>query len=166
MDFTIQGMATDSGVSEQPMGLEETIIGAKNRAASALAAVTGAVIGIGLESGLVVADGNHFDFCACDIFDGKNHHVGLSSMFPLPKKVVAALEEKGYNEAFRHAGVEPQPTGNGVLGKLSGTREYTNADLVRIYTVWTHHACCNFTTGDIMSRPAQMKQSVSFLRIC
>ena len=102
------------------MGLEETLIGAKNRATRARAAVHGAAIGIGLESGLVVVDGRYFDFCACSIFDGKYHSVGMSSMFPLPQQVVELLPEKGYNEAFRLTGVEPDATGNGVLGAMSG----------------------------------------------
>merc|ERR1711924_468004 len=90
-------------------------------------------IGVGLESGLVVVDGVHFDFCACDIYDGTRHWVGMSSMFALPPRVVETLETKGYNDSFKALGVTPDPNGDGVLGYLS---------------------------GGILSRPAQMMQSV------
>ena len=38
--FDVQGVSTASGVAEQPMGLEETARGARNRAAGALSAVS------------------------------------------------------------------------------------------------------------------------------
>ena len=120
MDFAVEGVPTDSGVSEQPMSLEETVLGAKTRASRAFLEIEGASIGIGLESGLVVVDGKHFDFCACSIFDGRRHFVGMSSMFPLPQQVVELLGQMGYNEAFDALGVDPNPDGGGVLATMTG----------------------------------------------
>merc|ERR1712244_42781 len=91
-------------------------------------------LGVGLESGLVQMGDQCFDFCACSIFDGKQQHIGVSSMFPLPPKVAATLKEKGYSAAFEACGVEPNPNGAGVLGIMSGGR---------------------------LSRPSQMQESVA-----
>jgi inosine/xanthosine triphosphatase len=133
----IKGVKTESGVSEQPVGLEETIQGAKNRASSAWKTVEEASIGVGLESGLVVVNGSTFDFCACVIFDGSSqrHFTGVSPMFPLPPRAVATLAEKGYNQSFIDLGVEADPTGKGVLGQMP---------------------------DGILSRPLQMKASVQY----
>ena len=55
-------------------------------------------------------------------------------MFPLPPPIVAAMSEGvGYNDAFEAAGVPPDPTGDGVVGVLS---------------------------GGLLTRPAQMRESV------
>eukprot|EP00747_Dinoflagellata_sp_TGD_P070193 gnl/TRDRNA2_/TRDRNA2_156479_c0_seq4.p1 gnl/TRDRNA2_/TRDRNA2_156479_c0~~gnl/TRDRNA2_/TRDRNA2_156479_c0_seq4.p1 ORF type:complete len:182 (+),score=17.84 gnl/TRDRNA2_/TRDRNA2_156479_c0_seq4:71-616(+) len=85
--YKVSGVSAASGVSEQPMGLEETTLGAKNRAQNALQSLEGASVGIGLESGLVVVDGMHLDFCACAVFDGTRHYLGLSSGWVLPPQV-------------------------------------------------------------------------------
>eukprot|EP00933_Yihiella_yeosuensis_P070527 TRINITY_DN78646_c0_g1_i1.p1 TRINITY_DN78646_c0_g1~~TRINITY_DN78646_c0_g1_i1.p1 ORF type:complete len:184 (+),score=36.06 TRINITY_DN78646_c0_g1_i1:40-591(+) len=118
-NFSVTGLSTPSGVSEQPMGLEETMLGAKNRAKAALEGGEGAKLGIGLESGLVVVDGLSFDFCACCIFDGVKYATGMSSMWALPPKVSSALAEKRYNKAFEDIGVSPDDRGDGVLSQLS-----------------------------------------------
>mmetsp|Transcript_102757 Transcript_102757/g.286185 ORF Transcript_102757/g.286185 Transcript_102757/m.286185 type:complete len:204 (-) Transcript_102757:91-702(-) len=131
--YTVRGVKADSGVSDQPMGLDETVLGAKNRAEAALRSVDGARIGIGLESGLVIVGGTHFDFCACSIYSGGRHCVGMSSMWALPPKVAETFAERGYNQAFADLGFDPDPNGKGMLGKL---------------------------TGGVLSRPAQMKESV------
>lgn len=52
-DFTIVGHDVPSNVSEQPLSHEETQQGAINRAHAALAAESGATLGIGLEGGVV-----------------------------------------------------------------------------------------------------------------
>lgn len=132
--YIIKGVATESGVSEQPMGLDQTVLGAQNRATSALHSVQGAELGIGLESGLVVMGGRHFDFCACALDDGKRQCVGISSMWPLPPQVVEAMSGGiGYNQAFEALGVPADDRGDGVLARLS---------------------------SGILSRPKQMEESV------
>ena len=133
MAHSVVGVQAASGVSDQPMGLEETTLGAQNRATAAFKAVDGARIGVGLESGLVLVDGNLFDFCSCAIFDGQRHYVGVSSMWMLPPPVVRALSTKGYNECWADLGIEPDAEGVGVLGALS---------------------------RGLLSRPKQMRESV------
>ena len=132
--YTCEAIHTESGVADQPMGLDETVLGAKNRALASRAGVPGAQLGIGLESGLVPVDGLLFDFCACAIADGERCFVGVSSMFPLPPRVAALLPTEGYNAAFERATGKPaDPDGDGVLAQLS---------------------------GGVLTRPRQMKESV------
>ena len=102
----LKGVNVPSGVSDQPMGLDETIEGAKNRAKAAYAACApddSCVVGVGLESGLVISGGMHFDCCACAIFDGASEYVGVSSLWALPPAFVATYQERGYNQAFEVA---------------------------------------------------------------
>eukprot|EP00928_Gymnodinium_smaydae_P034753 TRINITY_DN24563_c0_g1_i1.p1 TRINITY_DN24563_c0_g1~~TRINITY_DN24563_c0_g1_i1.p1 ORF type:complete len:180 (+),score=40.64 TRINITY_DN24563_c0_g1_i1:49-588(+) len=131
--YKLECVSTPSGVSDQPMGLEETTLGAKNRAQKALEAVEGAVIGIGMESGLVEMEGMLMDFCVTSVFDGTRHSIGVSSMFPLPPKVAASLATKGYNQSFEDIGVPADENGAGVLSQMS---------------------------DGVLSRPKQMKESI------
>src|SRR4051794_41806688 len=50
-DFTLQGVAVPSGVAEQPIGLEESAQGARQRALNARAALA-ADWGVGMEGGV------------------------------------------------------------------------------------------------------------------
>ena len=126
---------TPSGVSDQPIGLEETAAGARNRATYALARslASGAAFGVGVESGVVLLGGATFDFCASAVASaapgraGRRGErvppsVGLSSFWALPPPVAAAIADgsAGYNEAFECCGIDPDPTGAGVLAALSG----------------------------------------------
>jgi len=124
-----QSVHCASQVSEQPVGIEETILGAKNRAVAALSCSSiseGDKIGVGIESGVNIVDDLYFDFCVCSIFDGENHCIGLSSHFLLPVGVVKRMfninvsKQIGYNEAFQEIGIPADETGDGVLGFLSG----------------------------------------------
>jgi len=133
LNYDLQGISVPSNVSEQPIGLEETMLGAKNRAKAAKQSVGNARFGIGLESGVVIVDGIHFDVCACSMYDGERHYVGLSSGWALPTKVSQTYMDVGYNKAFSDLGIPPDDTGAGVLGQLS---------------------------GGVASRPKQMKESI------
>lgn len=91
----IEGVAAPSGVSDQPKSLEETITGAINRAR---AAFVNCDYGVGLESGLVAAPftkSGYFDFCVCAIFDGEQIHLGVSSGFEYPPKIIQHIENNG-----------------------------------------------------------------------
>jgi inosine/xanthosine triphosphatase len=54
---TVTAVQVTSGVPDQPWGDDVTRIGARTRARSALRAVAGATIGIGIEAGLIARDG-------------------------------------------------------------------------------------------------------------
>src|SRR3989344_2941978 len=74
----------NSGVSDQPKSLEETVRGAKARAEGAF---KGNDLGFGIESGLLdvpYSKTGKMNFSACAIYDGKEFHLGLSSAFECP----------------------------------------------------------------------------------
>ena len=138
---SVRGVATVSGVSEQPMGLAETARGARNRAEAALSTVGDAAFGVGLESGLVLVEGETIDICACCIVDGERSYLGLSSGWALPPCVASDVlrlshlrgHQDTYNTAFEWAGIPTHSTADGVLSYLS---------------------------NGLLSRPGQMKEAV------
>ena len=143
----VSGVRTESGVPDQPVGLDQTIRGARNRAAaiadahartSASPSAKGtSFYAVGLESGVVIIDGAVFDVCACAIasttvIDHAEQQpqcfIACSPMFPLPPAVAAAFLDASnaathlqYNEAFATL-VDPDADGGGVLAAMSGGR--------------------------------------------
>ncbi len=78
------GANVESGVSNQPLSLDETTTGAMNRA---MRAFTDCDYSIGIESGLMrvaAAKSGYLDICACIVYDGMNHHLGISSAWEFP----------------------------------------------------------------------------------
>ena len=62
-DAEVRGVKVQSGVREQPYGIEETKDGAMNRAKRAFDSCENAIFGVGLESGVLESkDGNLYDF--------------------------------------------------------------------------------------------------------
>ena len=103
----VKGLNVDSEVSEQPKSLEETVQGAINRAKSAF---NNCIYSFGIESGLMrvpQTKTGKMDFCVCAIYDGKQHHLGLSCAFEFPIKVTQMIHEFGIdaNEAFYRCGL-------------------------------------------------------------
>jgi len=124
--YEVQGCAgIESGVSDQPMSLEETTRGAKNRAHRARQAKD-AELGIGMESGLFEVDGKLFDICACAIDDGEHLHVGYSCAWELPTKVAELVRSgKDLTQAFNGAELCNDPEigdKGGVLALMTGNR--------------------------------------------
>lgn len=81
----VEGIDANSEVSEQPRSLEETIRGAMNRARNCY---EDCEYSFGIESGLMevpYSKSGFMDVCACAIFDGKEYHIGLSSVWEPPK---------------------------------------------------------------------------------
>ncbi len=92
----ISGVNAESGVSEQPLTLEETVQGAVNRAKDVIK--DGGDYGFGIESGLMTVPNTlsgHLDMCVCAIADKDDVYIGLSSAweFPNPEVVRSMLEE-------------------------------------------------------------------------
>ncbi len=80
----VEGVRVDSGVSEQPLSLEETIRGAKTRANLAF---QDCKYSIGLESGIMhlpESEEKYMDICICAIYDGLRYHIGTSCGYRLP----------------------------------------------------------------------------------
>lgn len=123
----INSVDVGSDVSGQPKSLEETIQGAINRATKSF---TDCKYSIGIESGLMVVPrtktGN-MDFCACAIYDGGKHHVGLSCAFEFPPKVTKMIHESGLEaeEASYRSGLTDNPkigSSDGIIGILTKGR--------------------------------------------
>ena len=96
-DAKFYSIKTDSGVSDQPKTLIETIEGARNRAMNAFNRCD---ISIGLESGLMnvpYTNTGYFDICIATIYDGKNYYSGAGPGFEYPKKVISDIINTGMN---------------------------------------------------------------------
>ncbi len=138
----VVGADVPSGVPDQPLGWEEIVAGAKNRAESAFAAGP-CDAGVGYEDGLVEVPGTatgHVNFGCCVIFDGSRHALGFSAGFEYPAACTqSALSRRipvgdTFDEVFAQAtgaraGGAPSALGVGNIGKLTAERlvrrEYT-----------------------------------------
>ena len=117
----------DSGVSVQPLGLAETLRGAKNRARAAFADCD---LAVALESGLVPVPESrtgYMTLTACAIFDGQEMYVGLGPAFELPDEVTRLVVEEGLelDPAVQRAGLSDNARigyAQGVIGILSRGR--------------------------------------------
>jgi len=87
----IKGVTVSSGVGDQPISAEETMLGAQNRAKAALAAVPTADFGIGLEGGLEKIGDLYFE-CGWMAVVDRQGKLGLGR-YKLP--FVAALLDLG-----------------------------------------------------------------------
>lgn len=126
-EAVFEPVAADSGVSDQPIGLEETLRGARNRAENAFA---DCFLSVALESGLVEAPGSntgYMNLTACAIFDGRQMYLGLGPAFELPGEVTRLVVEEGLelDPAVRRAGLTDNHRigyAQGIIGILSGGR--------------------------------------------
>lgn len=133
-DALVLAEETSSGVADQPKSLEETVKGAMNRARGAFKDCDYC---FGIESGLMAVPGTKtgfMDVCVCAIFDGKEYHIGLSSAWEAPSKVVKHMLEDGLNmnQAALKAGLTDNPkigSAEGLVGIVTKGRltrkEYT-----------------------------------------
>lgn len=87
----------DSGVHSQPIGMEAIITGAKNRALWAYK--TGDFdLAFGIESGIFAVPytkSGFVDTTCCVIYDGNVYHIGFSSCFEYPKKMIDSIMNEG-----------------------------------------------------------------------
>ena len=86
-----------SEVSHQPLTLQETIQGAKNRSRNSFKACTNCSYGVGIESGLIEAPGTKTGFLhitICVFFNGTDYHVGLSTGFELPPMILSLVKDQ------------------------------------------------------------------------
>lgn len=126
-EAVFEPVAADSGVSDQPIGLEETLRGARNRAENAFA---DCFLSVALESGLVEVPGSntgYMNLTACAIFDGREMYLGLGPAFELPTEVTRLVVQEGLelDPAVCRAGLtDNQRIGyaQGIIGILSGGR--------------------------------------------
>lgn len=141
-DATVLPFDVSSGVSEQPMSMEEIIIGAKSRSRNAFAECRSCDYSFGIESGLFEAKGTStgfFEATICCIYDGSNYYFGLSSGFEIPSKILAlVLDDKmDLSQACLTSGITNNINigcSEGLIGILSkghiNRKEYTKQAIV------------------------------------
>lgn len=134
----IESFEISSGVADQPKSLAETVQGAMNRAQGVFQDCT---YGIGIESGLMhvpKTKSGYMDVCVCAIYDGSEFHLGLSSGWEAPKKVMHHMLTEGLdmNQAALKAGFTDNPnvgSAEGLVGVMTKGRltrkEYTKEAL-------------------------------------
>ncbi len=127
-DADVVGVEVDSGIAEQPVSIEEMAEGAVNRAR---AAFVDCDYSIGIESGLMKipqTKSGYLEACVAVVFDGTEHHLGLSSGFECPDtEVVRLVIEEGFNfaDAANKTGLTNDPAigkNQGVIGILTKGR--------------------------------------------
>ncbi|MAG02970.1 inosine/xanthosine triphosphatase [Candidatus Pacearchaeota archaeon] len=123
-DAEVHSYNANSGVSNQPITQDETIKGAMNRAELSFRDCN---YSVGLESGLMKVSytiTGYLEFSACSVFDGMEHHIGLSQAFEFPKQVTRLIIEERLdaNEAAHKTGLTKDKklgSSSGLLGLLT-----------------------------------------------
>lgn len=120
-----------SKISCSPLTLEETLLGAQNRAKEAFNFAQKKFgkcsYGVGVEAGVFPVQGintGYFDTTVVAIFDGQNFFYGTSPMFEYPKAVIKRIvsgEEAGLITDFFG---ETAKGREGVIGPLTKNRVY------------------------------------------
>ena len=85
--FIIRSLDTGSGVSDQPMSDEETLLGAETRSKRAMETVSGGDLWVGIEGGVQDKDGEMTAFAWVSIRNRKISGKGRTGTFFLPPEV-------------------------------------------------------------------------------
>jgi inosine/xanthosine triphosphatase len=134
-DARVEGVAVDSGVPEQPVGFEEIVAGARQRAARALAGDDWQ-LGVGLEDGLVALPSGepggalqHVNVGCAAVTDGRRFGLGFSSGFAYPpacaeravrdRDPIGPLFDRLWEERRGERAATPSARGAGNVGRLT-----------------------------------------------
>ena len=143
--YTVSGCRAPSGVSEQPVGYDEILSGARARAVFAFGEAAGNVdLAVGIEDGLVPVPGLATGFAnvgCCTLFDGEIFGVGFSAGFEYPLSCVKAATSfdrvpigQAFDALYRPPPARRDPgPGAGNIGRLTGgklTRAQYGAEAV------------------------------------
>lgn len=123
-------VGVESGVPDQPIGYEQTLGGAINRARAAFALEGACDLAVALESGLIpvpLTGTGYMNLTACAIHDGRQTYLGLGPAFELPAEVTRLVVEEGLelDPAVLRSGLTADPRigyGQGLIGILSRGR--------------------------------------------
>lgn len=122
----VNPVEVNSGVPDQPIGLDQTIEGAINRAKGAYS--KSCDLGVGIESGLLKTPHTitgYIDLQWCAIYDGEKMTLGVSAGFEYPPSVIEEVF-KG-----REVGdVMDQLTGVDDLGEKMGAVSYLSQGML------------------------------------
>ena len=125
-EIDISSKDVDSGVPDQPFGLDQTIKGAINRAKNSYSVDVD--LSIGIESGLMETPNTltgYIDLQWCAIFDGEKVTLGVSSGFEYPMEVV-----KEVLSGFEVGDVMDRITGVTNLGNKKGAVSHLSRDML------------------------------------
>ncbi|PIE70973.1 MAG: inosine/xanthosine triphosphatase [Deltaproteobacteria bacterium] len=131
----LSARAVTSGVADQPVGMDLTVRGARNRA---MAAKEGGDWGIGLESGVIPVPqtrSGYMNVTVCALYDGSEMYIGLGPAFELPPELANGVVRQGMelDDAVSAAGLTDNPRigyAEGLIGILSNG-QVTRADYSR-----------------------------------
>lgn len=144
-DAKVDFVKVNSGVSGQPIGMEETIRGAVNRAKATLQHYSGkADFGVGLEGGITNNDPyGHFNMPWCAVID-KNGHIGVgcAGAIEIPPELMSKiLSGKELGEVMdEKTGIVNSKRKMGAIGILTGGL----LDRQRAYEVMVIYALAKF----------------------
>ena len=117
--YTLSNNAVPSGVSEQPLSLEETVQGASNRARTAF---NNCQYSFGIESGITLIMYNrgtkYLNLTACIIFDGQQEYLGTSAGFEMPEAITNLIMQ--HNLDVDTASLQAGYTDNTRIGYAEG----------------------------------------------
>ena len=125
-EIDISSTDADSGVPDQPFGLDETIKGAINRAKNSYSQDMD--LSVGIESGLMKTPNTitgYIDLQWCAIFDGEKITLGVSSGFEYPPEVV-----KEVLSGFEVGDVMDRITGVDNLGTKKGAVSHLSKNML------------------------------------
>jgi inosine/xanthosine triphosphatase len=98
-DAEVMGFDVSSEISPQPLTLEETLRGARNRAKNAFD--QGADYGVGIESGLIevpYSKSGYMDITTAAVYDGTDYHLGISSAWEFANPEIFRAISSGEGE--------------------------------------------------------------------
>ena len=113
----VSGEDVASGVSNQPIGFDETMQGAVNRAKAALA--LGATLGVGLEGGVMQVGGQWMMFGFVAVTDGTRDVAVPTNGTPLPQAWGDAMAAGGELRPYVLEAGLPYDYAKGVVGLLT-----------------------------------------------
>ncbi len=133
-EFTAQGTAAESGVSDQPMSDAETLRGARNRVANVRQILPNADFWVGMEGGVEEIAGELEAFAWIVIADRSRRGKSRTATFYLPEETARLVRQgielgEADDQVFRRANSKQE---NGSVGLLTGnaidrTRYYAQA---------------------------------------
>mmetsp|Transcript_9166 Transcript_9166/g.20577 ORF Transcript_9166/g.20577 Transcript_9166/m.20577 type:complete len:215 (-) Transcript_9166:239-883(-) len=124
---SVVAVKVPSGVADQPKTMEETQLGARNRAQAAVKEIDGDV-GLGIESGLFELSGAWYDVCFVALYNKAEGTLryGLSCAFEIPPPAMERVRAgRDLTQACNDIGITDNPQlgeAGGLIGILSDGR--------------------------------------------
>ncbi len=131
-EVEIKPVEVETSISAQPIGIDQVIKGAVERAYQALSSVTGSDYGVGLEAGLIPYPWTitgYLNHQVCALVDHElKVTLGSSMGFEFPSRVIERLERREVREAEE---VMEEITGIERIGEAAGAIGYLTKNHVK-----------------------------------